>query len=233
MIRSIEETFTREERTMVYPKTPYFSFSSNFDNDDIVSKNLENFLGKQLVITEKIDGSNIKLEWNGRCYETFTRGGNPTKGHFFSYLKRLIYTLPPIEKNYSIFCEYVAFAHNIDYKEIPNILYIISVFDKSTQQFLSWDDTRNISNYLGLPTVPELFIGIINSTDELKGICLSFQGKSEISPSASKEGVVVRLYNSFHIKDFPISVAKCVFPDFQRRNNLLLKPHSLCSKARR
>ena len=49
-----------------YPKTPHLPFSPGINSDDITldSKHCNQFLNKEIVITEKLDGGNCQLYQN-------------------------------------------------------------------------------------------------------------------------------------------------------------------------
>ena len=215
---------------MKYPRTPHLPFSK-VDADGIITTT-RIFTYKEVIITEKVDGSNIAIKFNGKYYDLFTRSGKTGKGEFYSQLNQIKFTLPPIDSKYIIYCEYVAYAHSIDYKEVPSLIFVISILDTKTNTFLSWDDTVKIAKYLGVPTVPFLYRGIITNEKELKKICFSFKGKSTISHYANKEGVVVRNSSSFKFEDFQLNVAKCVFDSFERKNKLLMKKLKVSKKYR-
>lgn len=62
-------------KTNKYPRTPHFKFSPGAKNDDRIADNYSNFIGKEIIITEKLDGGNIGLTKNGvyaRSHATFT-----------------------------------------------------------------------------------------------------------------------------------------------------------------
>ena len=44
-----------------YPRTPHLPWSLGATNDDVKQRDLSHFVGKQVVVTEKMDGENTTL----------------------------------------------------------------------------------------------------------------------------------------------------------------------------
>ena len=78
--------------------------------------------------------------------------------------------------------------------------------------WLSWDEVEEISYLLDIPTVPVLFKGMTSIAPILEKLVKDYASQ----PSALggvREGVVVRLRNSFHDDDFSKSLLKYVRKD--------------------
>jgi hypothetical protein len=74
------------ENSRKYPKTCHFSFSPGCARDDKVLKNVQTFFGHPLIMTEKMDGSNVCLESDN----VFARSHNAKPNHpSFAPLKAL------------------------------------------------------------------------------------------------------------------------------------------------
>lgn len=48
-----------------YPRTMHFHFSPGMSSDDKVIKNYDRFVGQEVVLTEKMDGENTTIKYNG------------------------------------------------------------------------------------------------------------------------------------------------------------------------
>jgi hypothetical protein len=73
----------------------------------------------------------------------------------------------------------------------------------------SWEEVEMWAQEVGVPTVPVLFKGQVNSEKELKELVESLM----IQPSACggiREGIVIRLQQAFVDEDFSTCVMKCV-----------------------
>jgi uncharacterized LabA/DUF88 family protein len=90
--------------------------------------------------------------------------------------------------------------HSIKYDNLVDYFQVFSIW--SYEQCLSWQDTVEWAEILGLKTVPVLYSGVYNY-QTIKEI----QSKMDFSRN---EGYVVRLADSFRMKDFSKSVAKYV-----------------------
>ena len=64
-----------ENELVKYPRTLHFPWS-NWTSDDKVLKSIDNFVGKQVVVTEKMDGENF----NGYCDYAHARSLSPLTG---------------------------------------------------------------------------------------------------------------------------------------------------------
>ena len=82
---------------------------------------------------------------------------------------------------------------------------------------LSWKETKEFTDLLGLETVPVLYQGVFNEKD-LVNLAKKID-KSKV------EGFVVRVASSFQFRDFKNSVAK-----FVRKNHVTTHGHWTRSK---
>ena len=48
-----------------FPRTPHFEWSPGFSGDDIRLVNLDNWSGRKVVVTEKLDGENTTAYQHG------------------------------------------------------------------------------------------------------------------------------------------------------------------------
>ncbi len=190
-----------------YPRTYHFPFSPGATADDKIAKDIKSILGKDIVITEKIDGSNVCLE-REKCFAR-SHSGPPTHASF-DMLKAIHagvkYIIPD---SYQIFGEWCFAQHSIFYDSLPNYLLIFGVREVNTMTWLSWDDTEYWAEQIGTCTVPLLERCIITDEKEL-------QEKIEalsVNPSTygkEKEGVVAKLSGRFRNDVFDESAYKNV-----------------------
>lgn len=191
-----------------YNRTFHLPWSKGATNDDKIAGNVSGLIGKPIVITEKMDGSNTSLEFNG-CFAR-THSGPPTH-QSFAGLKALHASIKfKIPEGIQLFGEWCFALHSIAYEELPGYFLLFNVRELGVNSnWCSWDEVEMWSEEVGVPTVPVLFKGIVNSEDELKQITESFM----IQPSKCggiREGVVVRVASNFEDKDFSTNVMKCV-----------------------
>lgn len=191
-----------------YPRTPHLPFSEGITSDDKVLKNTNHFFGKEIVITEKMDGENSTI------YPNYYHARSLDSKHkdYHSYL--LTNILPKIQyqipSDFHICGEYLYAKHSIQYFDLKDYFLVFSIWDKNI--CLSWDETKEYAELLNLSLVPELYRGIYNE-QIVKEIAEKVVNKG-------REGIVIRLTSSFLYEDFGESIGKYV-----RKNHVQTDKH--------
>lgn len=193
---------------MKYPRTFHLPWSPGGTKDDKKLKSVESLLGQEIVISEKMDGSNTCLTPQG----VFARSHGQVATHAsFNLLKgqwnQFKHRLSPDEE---VFGENCYAVHSIVYKELPSYFFMFNV--RKNGVWLSDQDVRNRAQELGLETAPVLFEGSVKDEKDLKKITEKLQNEESFF-GGTREGVVVRLKNSFAEADFSKSMAKMVRKD--------------------
>jgi hypothetical protein len=193
-----------------YNRTLHLPWSLGTTIDDKVAKSAAHFINKQIIITEKCDGSNSSLESDG-CFAR-THAGPPTHPSF-DYLKAFHSSIKDkIPEGFQLFGENCFAVHSIEYTELPYYFLLFGVRDQDNSIWASWDEVELWSTEIGVPTVPVLFKGLVSSENELKIITTSLMNsKSQLG--GELEGLVIRLADSFSDDNFSFSVAKMVRPN--------------------
>lgn len=191
-----------------YPRTLHFHWSKGATNDDKVSTDLSALIGQPIVITEKMDGSNTSLESDG-CFAR-THAGPPSHPSFDG-LKALHAAVKfKIPNNIQLFGEWCFALHSITYKELPGYFLLFNVRELSDELlWASWEEVEMWAEEIGVPTVPVLFKGVLNSESDFQDLVKSFM----IQPSLCggiREGVVARVQQKFSDNNFSTHVMKCV-----------------------
>lgn len=190
-----------------YNRTYHFPWSAGATNDDKIATDLSSLIGHPIVITEKIDGSNTSLETNG-CFAR-THSGPPAHVSFDG-LKALHATVKyKIPDNIQLFGEWCFALHSIAYSELPGYFLLFNVRELSGNKWASWEEVEMWAEEINIPTVPVLFQGIIENTNELRSLIESLM----IQPSLCggiREGIVARVARDFNDNDFSKCVLKCV-----------------------
>jgi hypothetical protein len=188
-----------------YFRTPHLPYSPGGTSDDKRLARDDHFLGEEIVVTEKMDGSNVCLTSEA----VFARSHASAPSHpSFAPLKALHATLRgQIPTGISIFGEWVFAEHSIAYSALPSHLMVFAVRDDETGEWLSWDDVCFFAQELGFQTVPVLFRG---ETRDLKRLVAGLDRASRCG-AAEKEGIVVRKACAW--SDPTTSIAKFVRAD--------------------
>lgn len=202
---------------MKYPRTYHLPFSQGATSDDkrLGSGWFENYKGREVVITEKLDGENSCLSCDGvfaRSHATETR--SPWSRNLWGNDGLYWKVKGKIGEYEEVFGENLYGEHSIHYDRLPEYFHIFAVVGLSNDMFhfpifYSWDDVELTASIMELPTVPILWRGVFHSEDEVK------QKIDEIMQQLSaygdtKEGVVMRIADEFSVDEFPKYVCKYV-----------------------
>ena len=182
-----------------YPRTYHLPWS-NTSSDDKQLDSVDHFVGKHVVVTEKLDGENTS------CYNDYfhARSIEEPLGEDRSHAKAIWSNMKHlIPDGWRACCENVAAKHSIHYTDLSSFLQVFSIWDHNNM-CLSWSDTVGLCEEFGLVTVPVFYEGV---WDEELVKKLWNQSVYE-----TVEGYVVRNAGSFHYNDFKWNVAKFVRP---------------------
>ena len=179
-----------------YPRTRHLPWSCGVSSDDLRSYNLSNFEGKEVVVTEKMDGENTTMYRDGIHARSLDSSHHPSRNWVKALHGRIGWRTP---EGWRICGENLYARHSIAYDQLPSFFMVFSIW-ASNNMCLSWDDTVAWAKMTDLVTVPEIERGIFNG-DRLQSL---------IFDTNKIEGYVVRLASSFSYGDFDRSVAKWV-----------------------
>lgn len=192
-----------------YPRTPHLPESPKRGADDLVLDSATHFEGKQVVVAEKLDGES----WTGYADGSHARSPDArdrseTMRLSRDWVRRLhgqfAHELPP---GFRVCGENMGGRHTVAYDKLPSLLMVYSIWNERNEA-LSWTETEEWCELLGLQTVPVLYRGVWDREAVLA--CGNTPQYSEIS-----EGFVVRLADGFAYEDFGRSIAKYVNSSFE------------------
>lgn len=190
---------------MKYPRTLHLPFSPGAGSDDKISDSVDFLLNKEVVITEKLDGSNCSLTNQNVFARTHA---TPARHASFNLIKskhaKIKYMISPDEL---IFGENCYAIHSIEYSELPSEFFTFGVLQGN--QWLSWNQVKSRAQELGLATAPELGVFNFTSLKELKKTVESLCSQSSIY-GGPREGVVIRATCEFSNEEFEKHVLKWV-----------------------
>lgn len=188
------------EKLYKYPRTPHLPFSPGATSDDKVLSSTDHFIGKWVVVTEKMDGENTTI------YKNYYHARSLDSAHrdYHSWLLGFLPQIQPLIYPGSHICgEYLYAKHSIGYNDLKSYFYGFSYWygDKC----MDWYDTKEEFARLGIVSVPEIFIGEYDE-EFIKGL-------AEATVKRGGEGVVVRTIDGFKYDDFGMNIAKYVRPN--------------------
>lgn len=189
-----------------YPRTFHLPWSEGCTSDDKKLNDTSHFIGKQVVITEKMDGENTTI------YRDFSHARSLDSIHHWSRsrVKELQSRLYDLPENLRICGENVYATHSVKYTDLLDYFLMFSIWNHDT--CLSWKETIEWASLLGLHTVPVIYTGLYDET-----LVREIEDTLDFDRC---EGYVVRLAGEFQMDDFRKSVAK-----FVRKNHVETDEH--------
>lgn len=109
----------------------------------------------------------------------------------------------------SVFGEWLYAVHSIKYTRLPGYFMVFAVRDDKSRHWASWGVVKDVAKFMGMPVVPELWVGEIFDGRQLKEHTQLLAKRPSLY-GEEREGVVVRLYNAMTDTAFETGVAKWV-----------------------
>ena len=182
-----------------YPRTPHLPWSPGVSSDDVRILDTTIFEGRQVAVTEKMDGENTSLYRDHIHARSLDSRHHPSRDWVKKWHASIAYSIP---ENWRICGENLYALHSVEYQQLASYFYGFSIWDEHNT-CLSWTDTTEWFELLGIYPAPVLYHGVWDA----KLI-------SELQvDEASMEGYVVRLADAFTYDNFTRSVAKWVRPN--------------------
>lgn len=182
-----------------YPRTLHLPWSQGMTSDDVRLVSVEQFIGKRVIVTEKMDGENTTMYADGIHARSLDTLSHPSRTWVKRLQARLSVDIPP---GYRVCGENLFATHSIFYTNLPSYFLVFSIWNEFNE-CLSWDDTQEFCQLLDLPTVPVLYDG---PWDEqiIRGLYQPERDGHEM------EGYVVRNAASFSYRQITQNLAKFV-----------------------
>lgn len=188
-----------------YPRTFHFPWSPGATSDDKVLWSTEHFVGRQIVVTEKMDGENTTIHSNGHCHaRSLDSKSHPSRAWVRGLAADVGRNLP---EGWRVCGENCFAKHSIAYTGLDSYFLAFSIWD-DRNVCLAWEDFVEWCDLLGLKHVPVLYRG---QWDTLK-VYDCYTGVSQ-QGGETQEGYVVRVAEAFEFEKFSTSVAKFVRKD--------------------
>ncbi|MFD7442646.1 RNA ligase family protein [Streptomyces sp. NPDC059909] len=189
----------RTHRTRThYPRTPHLPWSPGASSDDTRIADLSKFAGREVVVTEKLDGENTTLYADGLHARSLDSAHHPSRAWVKALQGRIARGIPA---GWRVCGENMYARHSLAYEELESWFYGFSVWD-ADGRCLDWDRSVRFLRDLGVPVPPVLWRGVFDER-ALRKLPLD---------TARQEGYVVRTVDGFGAEDFGQRVAKWVRP---------------------
>lgn len=185
--------------TVKYPRTYHLPWSPGVGRDDRIIPDLSKFEGRNIVVTVKMDGENTSLYQHGLHARSLNYEPHPSRNLIKVLHSTIAHEIP---NGWRICGENLYAKHSIHYKELPTYFLVFSIWNERNE-CLSWHDTKEWVELLGLSVVPVLYQG---PWDEklIKSLYSATYKNNDM------EGYVVRIEEGFPYRDFRSCVAKYV-----------------------
>jgi ATP-dependent RNA circularization protein (DNA/RNA ligase family) len=180
-----------------YPSTPHLPFSPGMQRDDTRISSLNSLEGREVVITEKMDGENTTMYADHIHARSVDSRHHPSRDWVKNFWNSLRMDIP---NNFRLCGENVYARHSVSYNSLETYFYGFSVWDD--HRCLSWDDTLEFFELLGITPVPVIYRGVFD-VKAVEQIANNFDVEN-------KEGFVVRVAEDFSYNQFDTHVAKWV-----------------------
>ena len=191
-----------------YPRTHHLPWSEGLNEDDRVIENLDGLKGKRVVVTKKMDGENTSMYTDYIHARSIDSRNHPSRNWVKNFWSQISGDIP---EGWRICGENLFAEHSIRYDDLPTYFMGFSIWN-DRNICLSWDETLEYFEVLGITPVPVLFDGIFEESEIRKIWSAEDWSKSE--------GYVVRIADEFTYGDFRHCVAK-----FVRKNHVQTVKH--------
>lgn len=197
-----------------YPRTLHMPFSRGVSSDDKMlsyDKLYELYSGKQVLITEKLDGECTTLYKDYSHARSLDSNHHPSRDWVKRFHSEIAHNIP---EGWRVCGENVFAKHSISYDNLDSYFYGFSIWDENNN-CLSTDETEEWFQLLGIVHAPILSYCILYG-NWVDGI----QDLAEVVVENGREGIVMRNRESFHYNDFKHNVVKYV-----RENHVQTSDH--------
>lgn len=180
-----------------YPRTYHLPWSEGMNRDDRMMDDVSVLHGKEIVITEKMDGENTTWYSDYTHARSVESASHPSRNWMKNLWAQKGYNIP---QGWRVCGENMFAKHAIHYsKENDNQLstyfYMFSIWDE-LNFCLSWKETEEWAELLELELVPVLYKGHWDD-DVIKDLTKDVQSRRD-----SIEGYVIRPTDRFHYSSF-------------------------------
>jgi predicted kinase len=179
-----------------YPRTRHLPWSPGATADDLRVTDLSGLRGRDVVVTEKLDGENTTLYADGLHARSLDSAHHPSRTWVKALQARIGHAIP---EGWRVCGENMYARHSIAYDDLESWFYGFSVWD-ADGRCLDWDRTVAFLRALGVPVPRVLWRGVFDER-ALRALRLD---------PVRQEGYVVRVVDGFGAEEFGQRVAKWV-----------------------
>lgn len=183
--------YVKQQRTFHMPSSP------GIHDDDKALKDMSSYEGEEVVLSLKMDGENAGMYPRYIHARSIDGRSHPSRDWVKQFHSTIAYNIP---EGFRIYGENLYAKHSIEYTDLDTYFYGFNMWERMT--CLSWDDTLEYFELIGITPVPVLYRGIYDPK--------AIQAIIDKLDLTKNEGVVLRKANSFSYAEFRNSVCKWV-----------------------
>ena len=187
-----------------YPRTHHVPWSPSVPADDRIVENMDRFEGQRVIVTEKMDGENTSMYTDHIHARSIDGRSHPSRDWVKNFWAQIMGHIP---YGWRVCGENLYAEHSIKYDSLPTYFMGFSIWN-DMNVCLSWNETLEWFELLGIEPVPVLYDGIYDE-EKIKAITIN---------ESTSEGYVIRIANEFTYGDFRNVVAKWVRKDHVQTN---------------
>jgi hypothetical protein len=183
-----------------YPRTYHFPFSPGISKDDRVMDMTRTMLvpGSEIIVTEKRDGENTTFYRDYIHARSVDYKPHPSRDYVKSIWANVSFEIP---EGWRVCGENLFAKHSVGYDNLAGFFEMFGVWNEKNM-CLSWRETVEWAELLGLPLVPVIYHGRFDVKE------VEMLAKAIVNNGG--EGIVVRSAGQFHYSQFRYSVGKYV-----------------------
>jgi len=197
-----------------YPRTYHLPYSPGMNRDDRMMTDTNIFRGQKIMICEKLDGENTSCYTDRITARSLETSSHPSRNWVKNLWAQFSYNIPT---GWRVCGENMFAKHAIHYSKangnaLKTFFYMFSIWDDKNM-CLSWDETVEWAELLGLTLVPVYYYGVYNID-----VIADLNNKMETSPDIV-EGYVIRLAREYHYSEFRDVCGKYVRKNHVQNNH--------------
>lgn len=197
-----------------YPRTYHLPWSDGVNSDDRIMQNLDVFVGKRVIITEKMDGESTSMYSDYIHARSVDGRSHPSRDWVKQFWSKICADIP---EKWRICGENLYAKHSIHYTNLSTFFLGFSIWNQNNI-CLSWDETLDWFSLIGIEHVPVIYDGEFN--EELVRKLWNPIGW------ARKEGYVMRLADEIEYGQFRNKIGK-----FVRKGHIQTVKHWMYGQA--
>lgn len=182
-----------------YPRTRHLPWSEGVTDDDRVMDDLSKLEGREVVVTEKMDGENTTMYRDFIHARSIDGRPHPSRSWVKNLHGRIAGDMP---EGWRLCGENLFAEHSIPYDSLASYFLGFSVWTEKNE-CLAWDETLEWLTLFGVMPVPVLYRGIFDAV-KVRALYVAKRDWER------REGYVVRPAGRFHYGEFPRVVGKFV-----------------------